>query len=114
MIYRGHHGLKGIHCPFWRMPFCSASVMLAMKPTGDEFQGKLSLARAALMDITIKRYRQAQLLGIKVELEILATPGCKVAEAQSGKPYSLDSLPVLPILGCDGRYGCSCRYSPVT
>jgi hypothetical protein len=85
-----------------------------MKPTGDEFQGKLSLARAALMDIAIKRYRQAQLLGIKVELEILATPGCKVAEAQSGKPYRLDDLPVLPILGCNGPHGCGCRYSPVT
>jgi hypothetical protein len=85
-----------------------------MKPTGKEFQGKLSLARAELLASTIKRYRRAHALGIKVELEILATPGCIVAEAQSGKVYTLEDLPVLPILGCEGPHGCACCYSPVT
>jgi hypothetical protein len=68
-----------------------------MKPTGKEFQGKLSLARAERLALTIKRYRQAKAIGIKVQLEILATPGCLVSEAQSGRTYSLDELPQLPI-----------------
>jgi hypothetical protein len=85
-----------------------------MKPTGKEFQGKLSLARAEHLALTIERYRQAQLHGIKVELEILATPGCLASEAQSGKTYSLDELPQLPILGCNNSRGCGCCYSPVT
>jgi hypothetical protein len=85
-----------------------------MKPTGDEFQGRLTVARAERLALTIKRYRQAQLLGIKVDLEILATPGCGVAEAQRGKRYSLDNIPALPILGCNAQHGCGCFYSPVT
>jgi hypothetical protein len=55
-----------------------------MKPTSDEFRGKLSSAGAALMDITIKRYRQAQLLGIKVELESWLRPDVKSPKLLDG------------------------------
>jgi hypothetical protein len=85
-----------------------------MKPTGKEFQGKLSLVRAEHLARTIERYRRAQDLGTKVELEILATPGCFASAAQSGKTYSLDELPQLPIPGCNHPHGCGCCYSPVT
>jgi hypothetical protein len=94
------------------MTACSASTKLAMKPSGKEFEGKLSLARAKLMEIAIERYRKARDIGIKVQLEILPTPGCSVAEAQSGKTYSIENIPVLPMLGCDCRLGCGCFYSP--
>jgi hypothetical protein len=84
-----------------------------MKPTGKEFQGKLSLARAERLAITVERYRQAQGQGTKVELEILATPGCKASEAQAGKTYCLEEIPALPIPGCTNSHGCGCQYSPV-
>jgi hypothetical protein len=77
-----------------------------------EFQGKLSLARAKRLEIKIEGYRQTQARGITVRLEILATPGCTVAEAQSGKTYGIENLPVLPILGCDSEHGCGCFYNP--
>jgi hypothetical protein len=87
---------------------------LAMKPTGKEFLGKLSLARAEQLALTVQRYRQAQVLGIKVKLEVLATPGCLASEAQAGRTYTLDEIPALPIPGCTNSHGCGCRYSPVT
>jgi hypothetical protein len=64
--------------------------------------------------MTVKRYRQAQAIGIEVELESLAMPGCCVSEAQSGRTYSLDGLPPLPHYGCTSSHGCGCCYSPVT
>jgi hypothetical protein len=85
-----------------------------MKASVKEFQSKLSLARAKLIDITLERFRQAEALGIKAELEILATSKCSVAEAQSGKTYSLENIPVLPILGCNSPHACGCCYSPVS
>jgi hypothetical protein len=85
-----------------------------MKPSGQEFHGRLSLARAKLLEMKVEEYRQAQARGIRVKLEILATPGCKVAEAQAGKAYDIEELPVLPILGCDCKHGCGCFYSPVS
>jgi hypothetical protein len=87
---------------------------LTMKPTGKEFQGTLSLARAKRLEIRIEGYRQTQARGITVELEILATPGCTVAEAQLGKTYRIENLPALPILGCNGKHGCGCYYNPVS
>jgi hypothetical protein len=96
------------------MPACGASTKLAMKPSGKEFHGRLSLARAKLLEIKIEGYRQTQTRGIKAKLEILATPGCTVAEAQSGKTYNIEDLPVLPILGCDCKHGCGCFYSPLS
>jgi hypothetical protein len=85
-----------------------------MKPSGNEFHGRLSLARAKLLEIKIEEYRQAQARGIRVKLEILATPGCTVAEAQSGKKYNIEDIPVLPILDCNSKLGCGCFYSPVS
>jgi hypothetical protein len=85
-----------------------------MKPSGKEFHGRLSLARAKLLEIEVDGYRQTQARGIKVKLEILATPGCSVAEAQAGKTYNIEDLPVLPILGCDRKHGCGCFYSPLS
>jgi hypothetical protein len=77
-----------------------------MKPSGKEFEGKLSLARAKLLEIKIDGYRQTQARGITVKLEILATPGRVVTEAQAKKIYNIEDLPVLPILGCDCEHGC--------
>jgi hypothetical protein len=91
-----------------------ASTKLAMKPTGKEFQGKLSLARLEPLADAIGRYRQAQDTGIKVQLEILATPGCYVSEAQAGRSYSLEKIPALPLMGCNCTRGCGCQYSPLT
>jgi hypothetical protein len=68
-----------------------------MKPTGKEFESKLSVARAEQLAITIKRYRQARHLGIRVNLEILPTPGCAICEAQAGRSYTLENVPVLPL-----------------
>jgi len=96
------------------MPTCSASTKLAMKPSGKEFHGRLSLAPAKLLEIKIDGYRQTQARGITVKLEILATPGCTVAEALSGKTYNIEELPVLPILGCNSTHGCGCFYSPLS
>jgi hypothetical protein len=86
-----------------------------MKQTGKEFQARLSLARAEHLAHTIEKYRQAQIaLGTEVKLEILATPGCSAAQAQAGKAYSLDGLPILPIPGCNKTLGCGCCYSPIS
>jgi hypothetical protein len=80
-----------------------------MKPAGKEFQSKLSLARSQLLADAIERYRRAEVNGIKVQLEILATPGCFVSEVYAGRasriPYSglqLYTRLWLPLQPCDG------------
>jgi hypothetical protein len=83
-----------------------------MKPTGKEFESKLSLARAEQLALKINSYRQAAVLGIRVDLEILPTPGCRVSEAQSGRTYGLEEIPALPLSGCINPHGCGCCYSP--
>jgi hypothetical protein len=57
-----------------------------MKPSGKEFEGKLSLARAKLMEIAIERYRKARDIGIKVQLESCQRRDVRWRKPSQAKP----------------------------
>ena len=63
-------------------------------------------------DATLKSARSAIDLGIDLSLIILAAPhACPVALAQSGRLYTPDELPPLPMPDCSLNPKCSCCYS---
>jgi hypothetical protein len=84
----------------------------AVNQSSNSILGVLPLARAELLAMTIEGYRLAQASGIRVSIEILATPGCLACQAQTGVRYSLDNVPTLPLAGCTKLSGCGCCYSP--
>ena len=79
--------------------------------TPEETEAQLThLARHR--DATLKSARSAIDLGIDLSLIILAAPhACPAALAQTGRHYTPDELPPLPMPDCSLSPKCSCCYS---
>jgi hypothetical protein len=68
----------------------SCSQLASDCPFSKPFRDRFAAARDAMAD-AIGRCRQAQDSGIKVQLEILVTPGCSVSEARTARKVGLDA-----------------------
>jgi hypothetical protein len=81
---------------------------------GPEYRGKLPPGRAGPNRRALESYRNAVKLGVLKGVEILPGPGCPVSEAQMDVVYTIESVPALPLTGCNRSPCYGCCYSPET
>jgi hypothetical protein len=77
------------------------------------YRAKLPPGAAADLRRELNACRKSAKLGVLAGVQILASPGCPVSEAQAGQIYPIDHVPSLPLPGCEREPCCACCYQGV-
>lgn len=76
-------------------------------------RGTLPPGAAKQLERSLTSYRKARNAGVAVRVAVLGADDCPVSMAQAGEVYELDSVPELPLDGCERSPCCVCAYAPV-